>query len=168
MAAYCIFTNPDKCISCHACEVACRVKHDVPQGSTLGKLVTLGPELINEKPKMSSLYIPCFQCEDAWCIKACPADAIRRNEKYGTLYVLEDLCFGCQSCILACPWQIPQWNPKTGMIMKCDLCMDYIEEGKEPACVSECPTGALSFGEPVEVSNKTREEYGLRLLKKVI
>ena len=32
------------------------------------------------------------------------------------------------------------------MMTKCDLCKDYITQGKKPACVDSCPMRALDFG----------------------
>lgn len=31
-------------------------------------------------------------------------------------------------------------------MQKCSMCAERIDAGEEPACVSGCPTGALSFG----------------------
>ena len=31
------------------------------------------------------------------------------------------------------------------VMIKCDFCMEEVEEGGEPACVSACPTKALTF-----------------------
>ncbi|MBW2010143.1 MAG: 4Fe-4S binding protein [Deltaproteobacteria bacterium] len=166
MGDYCIYTDPEKCIACHACEVQCKVKNNVPRGANLGQLVIMGPKLVNGVPKMSSVFIPCFQCENAWCVNACPTGAIRRREKDGIIYIVEELCVGCKACILACPWKIPQWNSKTGKVIKCDMCMDRIDEGKIPACVAACPTNALQFGRPETISSQTREAYGLNLLEK--
>ncbi len=166
MSNYCIYTDAQKCIGCHACEIACMSKNNVPPGASLGKIVTLGPKLVNKIPMMLSLFIPCFHCEDAWCMNACPTEAIRRRDSDGLVYILEELCVGCKACIMACPWKIPQWNPETKKTIKCDMCMDRIDEGKEPACVSSCPTNALEFGSPCDMSHKTREEYGLSLLEK--
>jgi len=115
---------------------------------------------------MSALFLPCFHCEDAWCIGACPTEAIRRRAKDGIVYIVADLCAGCKACITACPWNIPQWNPQTGKAIKCDLCMDRIDEGLEPACVAACTTNALRFGKPGELSQETREAYGQAVLSK--
>ncbi|MDX2454892.1 MAG: 4Fe-4S dicluster domain-containing protein [Desulfosarcina sp.] len=117
---------------------------------------------------MSSLFVPCFQCEKAWCMEACPTEAIRKRDKDGLVYILEELCVGCKACITACPWQIPQWDSKAGKVMKCDLCMDRIDDGELPACVAACPTNALEFGKPEEMSARTREKYGHALLEKTL
>lgn len=166
MGDYIITTNPDRCIACHACEIACKSENKVPLDATLGKIVVLGPKMVDDVPRMTSVFVPCFHCENAWCMEACPTDAIRRREKDGLIYILENLCVGCKACIMACPWHIPQWNSEAGKVVKCDLCMDRIDAGEEPACVSVCPTNALQFGRPESLSNNTREAYGQGLLEK--
>ncbi len=166
MGDYCITTDSKKCIACHACEVQCKAVHNIPVGATLGKIVVLGPKFVNGVPKMSSVFLPCFHCEEAWCLNACRKNAIQRRDKDGLVYIKEESCVGCKACIKACPWRIPQWNPETRKVVKCDMCMERIDQGKEPACVAACPTGALEFGEPGKLSDKAREEYGLNLLEK--
>ena len=34
---------------------------------------------------------------------------------------------------------------------KCDLCTARLEDGKDPACVATCPTGALRYEEAADV-----------------
>jgi Fe-S-cluster-containing dehydrogenase component len=89
---------------------------------------------------------------------------MRRREKDGIVYVEQDLCVGCKACIMACPWMVPQWVEETGVVMKCDFCMDRVDEGKKPACVTGCTAHALSFIQPNEGSAETREDYGLEKL----
>ncbi|MBW2011317.1 MAG: 4Fe-4S binding protein [Deltaproteobacteria bacterium] len=166
MGDYRITTDPKKCIACHVCEVQCKAVHNIPAGVALGKIVVLGPKFVNGVATMSSVFLPCFHCEEAWCLKACRKKAIQRRDKDGLVYIKEESCVGCKACIKACPWRIPQWNPATRKVVKCDMCMERIDQGKEPACVAACPTGALEFGEPGKLSDKTREGYGLDLLEK--
>jgi formate dehydrogenase iron-sulfur subunit len=58
--------------------------------------------------------------------------------------------------MLACPFDIPTFTWDEGLfgggtkIQKCNLCIDRVSNGLEPACVKTCPSGALMFG--------TREE----------
>jgi formate dehydrogenase iron-sulfur subunit len=47
----------------------------------------------------------------------------------------------------SCPYDIPRWNEKTGILAKCTMCIDRIKEGLLPACVKTCPTGAMKFGD---------------------
>jgi len=166
MGDYIITTNPERCIACHSCEVACKSENKVPLEATLGKIVVLGPKMVDSVPRMTSVFVPCFHCEKAWCMDACPTEAIRRREKDGLIHIVEDLCVGCKACILACPWHIPQWDSEAGKVVKCDLCMDRIDEGGEPACVAACPTNALQFGRPEALSNTTREAYAQGLLER--
>ena len=41
-------------------------------------------------------------------------------------------------------------------VRKCDMCMDLIAEGKEPACVASCMTRCLKFG-PID---ELKAKYG--------
>jgi len=41
------------------------------------------------------------------------------------------------------------------IISKCDLCAARVQEGKEPACVMSCPSGALTFEEDDEIAGKS-------------
>ncbi len=166
MGNYIISTNPKRCIACHACEIACKSEKGLPLDVTLGKIVVLGPKMVNGNPNMTAVFVPCFHCEQAWCMESCPTEAIRRRKKDGLVYIIDSLCVGCKACITACPWHIPQWNTEAGKVVKCDLCMDLIDAGEEPACVSVCPTNALQFCTPAELSSKTRETYGKGLLEK--
>jgi Fe-S-cluster-containing dehydrogenase component len=48
-------------------------------------------------------------------------------------------------CLEACPWSVPRFNEHTGKMIKCDFCVDRIDNGLEPACVTACTTHALKF-----------------------
>ena len=58
MGDYIITTNPDRCIACHSCEVACKSENKVPLDATLGKIVVLGPKMVDNVPRMSSVFVP--------------------------------------------------------------------------------------------------------------
>ena len=166
MSKYLIKMNQDRCISCHACEVHCKVHNNVPTGAFLGKLITHGP--VNKKglPQILNMFMPCFHCAKPWCVDACPTGAMYKSSDSNIVAVDPDLCVGCKACITACPWEVPQWNEETGRVIKCDFCQDRLAEGLEPACVTGCTAKALTFVDANANSRKTREEYGTRILKK--
>ena len=70
-----------------------------------------------------------------------------RHPKYGTIYVNQDLCVGCGSCVEACPFKIPYVDENLEKSFKCWSCIDRQDKGKTTACANTCPTGALRFGD---------------------
>jgi formate dehydrogenase iron-sulfur subunit len=57
-------------------------------------------------------------------------------------------CIGCRYCMMACPYGIPryEWQAAVPYIRKCDMCVERLRDGKEPACVEACPERATIFG----------------------
>lgn len=158
MADYVITFDRDRCISCFACEAHCSAKNKTPKGARLGQMVVVGPVNRSGTPRYLNMYMTCFHCAKPWCVKACPTGAMTRRED-GLVFVEKDLCVGCKACMQACPWRIPQWNEEEGKVIKCDNCLDRVDEGKKPACVEACCGHALDYVEVNEASAKTREAY---------
>jgi formate dehydrogenase iron-sulfur subunit len=46
----------------------------------------------------------------------------------------------------SCPYNIPRRDSATGLVSKCTMCLDRVENGLLPACVKACPTGTMNFG----------------------
>lgn len=164
MSSYFIKIDQNRCISCKACEVHCKAKNRVPAGAKFGQLISIGPVKKKDQPRYLTLFMPCFHCEDPWCVSACPTGAMTKRDKDGIVFVNQELCVGCKACIMACPWKVPQWDEVNGRAIKCDYCRDRIDEGLKPACVTGCTTHALSFIKPNDASSQTRLDYATQVL----
>jgi len=126
--------DASKCTGCHLCEMACTYHHEGVFNPTKSRIKVF-------KFEYEGRNVPyvCTQCADAWCMQACPVDAITLDKETGAKIVLEDLCVGCKVCTIACPFGTINYNSITKKVDKCDLC------GGEPECVKACPTPALSY-----------------------
>ena len=155
----------NRCSGCYACVVACRDQNDdvdVAQSFRhVSRLEEAGPPA-----RVSFISIACFHCGDAPCLMVCPTGAIFRHEATGIVDVHRELCIGCHSCELACPFGAPKFA-SDGRMAKCDLCATRVAHGMEPACVHTCPTRALSFGETALLARAKADQACLRILRAV-
>jgi len=159
MSDFYLFQDVKKCIGCHACEVQCKSNKGLGAGPKPCQIVQVGPKMINDLPKISFVFMSCYHCEKPWCVPACPTGAMVRREEDGVVVVDDDLCVGCRACVSACPWGAPQWDKPKRRVVKCDYCIDRVEQGLDPACVTICPTGSLSFGRSEEMTQVRRERH---------
>ena len=133
----------------------------------------------HEVPVADHFYmgVQCFHCQDAPCVKACPTKATW-IEPDGIVVVDYDWCIGCRYCIAACPYYGRRfnWNEPVvplkdmtkkqhylgnrmrsrGQMEKCTFCVQRSREGKNPACVEACPTGARVFGNLLDPNSEIR------------
>ncbi len=149
MSLYKIKLNKERCILCHACEIHCQVQNRMPPSLRLNSITAQGPEADDEgRPRMKPKYQPCLHCKKPECVAACPTGALYIRESDALVLLKEELCDGCQACVSACPWSVPRMHPATGKMIKCDLCMERIDRGLDPACVAGCTGHALTFVRP--------------------
>ena len=99
----------------------------------------------------------CNHCDDPVCLKGCPTRAYTKYAEYGAVLQDPDICFGCGYCTWVCPYNAPQLDPVKGEVSKCNMCVDRLEVGLKPACVSACLGNALDFG-VIENVPENREE----------
>lgn len=127
--------HPEKCTGCLRCELACSY---VQTG-------TFQPSksVIRVSPLEGyTSYAPytCTQCDEGWCMTACPVGAIQITAA-GAKDVIDDKCVGCKLCTIACPYGTMFYDPDSAKAYKCNLC------GGAPACAEMCPTQAITYEE---------------------
>jgi Fe-S-cluster-containing dehydrogenase component len=149
-----IVLDVDRCISCHACDVACYESH-----SEKFCLSRANFDIIINMP------LHCKHCSEPSCVEVCPVEALEKR-KDGLVYHNNFRCIGCLSCTIACPFGVIEFKRVRHIISKCDLCYDMLEEGKEPRCVQTCTSGALSFEEVTYEDEKERDRVDGRIKAK--
>ncbi len=153
-----------RCSGCMACVVACLDQNDLSLAGEAFRRVTRSENDARTLGKISFLSLSCFHCGDAPCLPACPTGAIFRHEDNGIVDIKRELCVGCHSCALACPFGAPRFFPD-GKMMKCDLCGDRVEHGLEPACIRVCSTRALKLTPLGDLSDRKFNAAAQRLFE---
>jgi DMSO reductase iron-sulfur subunit len=150
------FFTADNCIGCHACEAACSEKNENP-GHIAFRSVGYVEGGCYPDYKRMNISMACNHCDDPVCLKGCPTKAYTKHTEYGAVLQDPDTCFGCGYCTWVCPYNAPQLDPVKGQVSKCNMCVDRLEVGLKPACVSACLGNALDFG-VIENIPENREE----------
>ncbi len=135
----------DNCIGCHACEAACSEKNDLPAHLSFRSVGYVEGGTYPDYTRIN-LSMACNHCDDPVCLKGCPTRAYTKHPEYGAVIQDPDICFGCGYCTWVCPYNAPQLDPVAGQVEKCNMCVDRLEVGLKPACVSACVGNALDFG----------------------
>jgi DMSO reductase iron-sulfur subunit len=139
------FFNADNCIACHACEAACSEKNDNPAHIAFRSVGFVEGGTYPNTQRLN-ISMACNHCDNPVCLKGCPTRAYTKFAEYGAVLQDPDICFGCGYCTWVCPYNAPQLDPVKGQVSKCNLCVDRLEVGLKPACVSACLGKALDFG----------------------
>jgi formate dehydrogenase iron-sulfur subunit len=89
-----------------------------------------------------------MHCLEPACVSVCPVAALQKTAEGPVVYD-EKRCIGCRYCMTACPFNIPkyEWESATPLVRKCQMCVERLAQGEQPACAKACPTGATLFGE---------------------
>lgn len=153
---YSLVFDPELCVDCKTCEVACKQEHSIPTGLKWIEVIKVGPKEVDGKLSLKFVSVRCMHCGKAPCIEACPQKAISRRDD-GIVLIDENSCIGCKLCIEACPFKAPQFNPDKNVVEKCTLCVHLIDKGLIPSCAKHCPTKALRFGNVNKVTESFRE-----------
>lgn len=158
---YAKLVDISRCIGCKGCEVACKEWNElgVEPTENFGSFqshrdLSAHTWLLmrfNEIEKGGDVHWlikkdACLHCEEPGCLYACPAPGAIVQYENGIVDFNQERCIGCQMCVSGCPFDIPRFNPETRKVYKCNMCIDRVEAGLEPACAKTCPTNAIAWG----------------------
>jgi Fe-S-cluster-containing dehydrogenase component len=154
MARWGMVINLHTCIGCYNCMISCKQEHFLPPGIFFSR-VLVGE--MGTYPSVLKLVYPvlCNHCDNPPCVGVCPTGATCKRED-GIVTVNPDVCIGCRSCLVACPYQQRSYLKRTddeyfpgqgltpyekagqelspkekGTVVKCNFCAEILDEGVE-------------------------------------
>ena len=175
MTRYGMAIDLARCFGCQTCAAACKISNNLPKELVYNTVYTAGGGYTDtaqgQFPNCTQSYLPfqCQHCEHPLCLAVCPTGATQQRDD-GIVWVDDELCIGCNSCISACPYQksytvrthlsanpeyyldlvvgesdAPAHKPNT--VEKCTFCHNLIDRGEVPACMQLCPGRARVWGD---------------------
>ncbi|MEM8670497.1 MAG: DmsC/YnfH family molybdoenzyme membrane anchor subunit [Planctomycetota bacterium] len=135
----------DACSGCKACVVACHTLNGLEEDESWRRVGTLviGNESQAISAAVQHVTTACHHCEDPGCLNGCPVKAYDKDPITGIVRHFDDQCIGCKYCTMMCPYEVPQYSKRLGIVRKCDMCHQRLSVGEAPACVQSCPNEAI-------------------------
>jgi len=155
---YAFRVDLDKCTGCKACVSACHSLNGLDEHETWRDVGMIQGSHTAGEAYAQTVTTACHHCADPGCLNGCPVLAYEKDPDTGIVHHLDDQCIGCQYCVLKCPYDVPKYSKKLGIVRKCDMCHSRLAEGEAPACMQACPTEAIriTIVDTSEATSKAR------------
>jgi anaerobic dimethyl sulfoxide reductase subunit B (iron-sulfur subunit) len=141
------------CTGCKACQIACKDRNGLSAGVLWRRVVEVSGggwrksgDAWHQDIVTYFVSTSCNHCERPICIEVCPTRAISQRAD-GIVTIDGGKCIACRYCEWACPYGAPQLDEARGVMTKCNLCVDDVDDGQAPACVRACQMRVLDFGD---------------------
>lgn len=138
---YAFEVDLDACSGCKACIAACHSLNGLDEAESFRDVGLVTSNC--GAPFQQTVTTACHHCADPGCLNGCPVLAYEQDPATGIVRHLDDQCIGCSYCVLKCPYDVPKYNERLGIVRKCDMCHGRLAEGEAPACAQACPTHAI-------------------------
>jgi formate dehydrogenase iron-sulfur subunit len=154
--------DPSRCTGCRGCQVACKQWNGLPAVKTTfagtyqnppdfdGDTYTVARFREYSAGAFDVSWLmtndKCRHCDEPTCVEQLPKGGFFKDER-GAVVFTEKAAAKLKDVQDACPFNVPRQNRKTGLIVKCTLCVDRIADGLEPACAKTCPTDSIMWGD---------------------
>lgn len=154
---YAFEVDLDSCSGCKACVVACHTLNGLDESESWRRVGTFTIGETDDDPSDSNapadawvsgvqhVTTACHHCEDPGCLNGCPVKAYVKDPVTGIVRHLDDQCIGCKYCTMMCPYEVPKYSKRLGIVRKCDMCHQRLGAGEAPACVQSCPNEAIAI-----------------------
>ena len=93
----------NRCVGCQTCTVACKHANDTVPGVQWRRVLDVETGSFPDVERIF-LVVGCQHCAEPPCVPVCPTGATQQRGD-GIVTMDYDLCIGCASCAVACPYQ---------------------------------------------------------------
>jgi len=166
---YGVLVDLTACVGCRTCETGCAEGNGLPEPDWSDDFSYQSERSTSERQwtavnryetSAGEVFVKrqCMHCVQPACAAACLTRAMTKTPE-GPVIWRSDQCMGCRFCMVSCPFDVPkfEYHSPVPKIQKCRMCWERLEEGKVPACVENCPAGALTFGKRSELLRIARQ-----------
>jgi carbon-monoxide dehydrogenase iron sulfur subunit len=152
-----LVVDQQKCTGCRLCELVCSVHHTGASNPSRSRIKVVKWEHVG-------VYLPmtCNHCEKAYCVEVCPTKACHRElENNNRVVIDKNLCIGCRTCIVACPFGHPFFDVQERVTVKCDFC-----DG-DPKCVAFCDMKAVAYVDADMIQVAKKREAATKFIESI-
>lgn len=150
-----LVVDQQRCTGCRLCELVCSVHHTGSSNPSRARIKVI-------KWEHMGIYLPmtCNHCEKAYCVEVCPTKACHREPELNNRVIIDkNLCIGCRTCVIACPFGHPFFDVKDRVTVKCDYC-----DG-DPQCVRFCEVRAVDYLGADKIQMAKKREAANKLIE---
>lgn len=142
----------ENCVGCGGCTIACQIHNELPEDVRFRKVDLY--EVKDSRGRIRDVWLShaCMHCSNPSCMAVCPAGAFLKRDD-GIVVLDRSKCTGCGLCRSACPYDAIVISKKDGKAAKCNMCIELLDAGLNPACVDGCPIKCLKVGNTAQVLN---------------
>ncbi len=153
MTRWGMVVDVNRCVGCQTCTIACKHANDTPPGVQWRRVIDAEYGAFPDVERLF-LVVGCQHCANPPCVPVCPTGATRQRED-GLVTMNYDICIGCASCAVACPYQArtivhdEAWyygrpttqetqvahHDRLGVANKCTFCIERIDRAPESGLV---------------------------------
>ncbi len=107
--------------------------------------------------RMHFMFATCYHCANPVCVDAA-GGAMFKEPKYGAVLIdpAKATSPNLREAWASCPYGAIVFDSDgpTAKASKCNMCIDRLEQGKQPVCVMSCHMRALDFGKLSDLQAK--------------
>ena len=155
LTQYGFFFDQTRCDNCMACVVACKGWLGFGPGPVKPLRMLEWETGTFTDVRMHFLFATCYHCANPVCVDKANG-AMFKEPKYGAVLIDPNNNRNLREAAAACPYGaiVFETDAADAAGFKCNMCIDRLEQGKNPVCVMSCHMRALDFGKLADLQTK--------------